>query len=51
MDGYQALQDGQDPDEDLAPLLHLTGISSEEALAPLIVEGEINTEDKVLNIG
>eukprot|EP00800_Vazella_pourtalesii_P017424 TRINITY_DN52_c0_g1_i6.p1 TRINITY_DN52_c0_g1~~TRINITY_DN52_c0_g1_i6.p1 ORF type:complete len:1401 (+),score=392.26 TRINITY_DN52_c0_g1_i6:46-4248(+) len=50
MDGYQALPEDHDTEEIANQLMSNLNIPSEDsALVPLIVDGDINTDDKILN--
>ena len=51
MDGYQALPEDRDTEEIANELMSNLNIPSEDsALAPLIVDGDINTDDKILSM-
>lgn len=50
MDGYQALPEDHDTEEIANQLMSNLNIPSEDsALVPLIVDGDINTDDKILS--
>ena len=51
MDGYQALPEDKDTEEIANQLMSNLNIPSEDsALVPLIVDGDINTDDKILSM-